>query len=253
MAASSRIAIALVLACGGCDLAFGLDGEEEPCALGSFDGALPTDIVEAEDFSIDWDETLAVYTKSGIAYERALPSATPAVIDLGPYNMLGLSLTPEGNALFYTASIEPPVLRGALRAGDAQWQLDAGTPRGSYAGTPSADVFGPRRVLVRMRMTGEEIVEYEDDNGRWVPVGDPHPVVGTIAPNLTPNGLTMVYAGFDDEQQPAIFAATRSSTAEWFGAPAIILRGMHRSPLLLGRCKRLYTIADGSVLRRFDR
>jgi hypothetical protein len=243
--------LALALACTGCDLAFGLDGEE-PCSLGSFDGAQTTDITEADDFSIDWDQTLAVYTRQGLAFEVALPSATPKPIDLGPYTMLALSLTPEGNALFYTASIEPPVLRGALRAGDAQWQLDAGVPRGSYAGTPSADVFGPRRVLVRMRAADAEVVEYEDDSGRWVPVGEPHVVEGAVAPNLTPNGLTMVYAGVDAEQQPAIFAATRASTADWFGPPTIILRGMHRSPLLFGRCKRLYTV-DTGVLRRFDR
>lgn len=252
MASSSRFVIALALACSGCDLAFGLDGEE-PCSLGSFDHAQTTDITTADDFSIDWDETLAVYTKSGLAYELALPDPTPIPVDLGPYTMLGLSLLPEGNVLFYTASIEPPTLKGALRAGDAQWLLDAGVPRGSYAGTPSADVFGPRHVIVRLRMTDDTVVEYEDDNGRWDLVGEPHPNTGTLAPNLTPNGLTMVYAGLDDDQQPAVFAATRKSTAEWFGEPTIVLRGAHRSPLMLGQCKRLYTVAEDGVLRRFER
>jgi hypothetical protein len=241
---------AALLALAGCDLVVGIDTQAEPCELGSFATATPVERAEIEDFSADWDLRFAVVMSKGSAYELDLSTEELTPIDLGPYSNFGLALVPEGNALFYTIVTEPYVLKGALR-GDA-WLLDAEVPRAAYAGTPSADVFGPRRLMVRERAESDLIQEYEDVSGRWTPVGEPHAIPAGRVPNLTPNGLTMVYAGTDAQGNPAIMAAQRRTTAEWFDDPTVLLAGTFWSAQLLGECKRLYA-GDGMTLRQYDR
>src|SRR6185503_16266524 len=170
------------------------------------------------------------------------------------------ALAPEGNAVFFTAQIEPQTLKGAVRGGDT-WQLGAEVPRGTYAGTPSADVFGPRRVLVRERVTSEDIQEFEDVDGHWQPIGVALPLVGLGAPNLTPNGLTMVYVGFDDALEHVVFARSRESVDAPFGEPVALRKGVMRAPQLCGKCKQLYVIDSGvgetggdtTLIVRYDR
>jgi hypothetical protein len=248
---SARSSVVALVALAGCDLVFGLDDKPEPCPLASFDGAAPTTITAAQHYSIDWDQTFAVISQEGASFEMALPDGAPTPTDLGLYMTLGLSLNPEANALFYTIMVEPMELKGALR-GDEGWRLDAVVPRGTFAGTPSADVFGPRRVMIRERELSADVQEFEDTNGVWKPIGAPLPIPGMLPPSLTPNGLTMVYAATDAEGAPMILAAQRSSVDAEFSAPTILLRGDYRAPQLCGMCQQLYVIS-GPDLVRFDR
>jgi hypothetical protein len=248
---------ALLLLLGGCDLAFGVGGEPDPCELASFDGARTTDIIPAYSFSVDWDQRFAVVRLDNeMSVEVDLPNGTPRPIDLGPYNNLSFSLAPEGTSLLYTSATEPPMLEGALRASPGSWKLDARVPIATYVGTPSADVFGPRRVLAKMRPLDETVQELEDENGTWVPVGDAHPLASDLAPNLTPNGLTAVFSRptlTETGVVHEIFGMTRASTDEWFGEPVKILaNGEDAHPQLLGQCQRLYTVHVGTM-RRYDR
>lgn len=234
---------ALLILLAGCDLAFGVHGDAQPCTPGAFTHAVYEDLAVAEDYSVDWDQTFAVIHRDGTTYHVPF-GGEPTQIDLGIYVPSGFALAPEGNALFFTAMVEPPLLQGALRTGDATWQAASVLPRGFFAGTPSADVFGPRRVLVAV---DGGVREFEDDAGRWITVGEPHVVDSLRAPNLTPDGLAAVYAGSD-----GIYAMTRPNIDAWFDAPVKILDGADRSPQLLGRCQRLYTTHD-NTLRRWDR
>ena len=254
---SARSSLVFLLL-GGCDLAFGVGGDPDPCELASFDKARSTDINMASTFSVDWDQRFAVVDlNTGLFAELDLPAGTSRLIDLGPSSPLSLALSPEGSALLYTTGGEPPILEGALRGEPGMWKLGARVPTATFVGTTSADVFGPRRALARIRPFDTELQELEDDNGTWVPVGDPHPFEGQSAPNLTPNGLTAVFAvrtptetSFTSE----IYGMTRASTAEWFGAPVKILANDKDSaPQLLGHCERLYTIHDENMMRRYDR
>jgi hypothetical protein len=247
--------LALLLGVCGCDVVFGLDEDPASCSQASFAQAKTTDIVAAEEVSVSWDMSRAVITSLGIPFEIALPGGQPVVMAIGPYVPVSLGLSPEGDSLLFTGAQETPTLYAAVRASSGTWRIDPNVPTGTYAGTPSADAFGPRRVLVRVHPIGP-IQEYEDDNGLWKPVGDPHDLEGVFSANLTPNGLTMVYAGTQIDTTPAVFAATRKTTAEWFGPPAVILPGAHTSPQLLDRCQRLYVIdsldQENSVLREYD-
>lgn len=235
---------ALFLLLAGCDLVFGVGEEQGPCTLGSFDGAPADEIVEATDFSVDWDQTFAIVSRETGTFELSFDGGIQKPIDFGAYINTGFALAPEGNALFYTSMVEPPLLQGALRTGDATWIPAAALPPGRFAGTPSADVFGPRRVLVTV---DGNVLEFEDDAGRWVGVGTAHPFDTLRAPNLTPDGLTAVYATSD-----GVYAMSRPNINEWFGAPVKILSTADGSPQLLGQCKRLYTTHD-NVLRRYQR
>ena len=243
-----RYLIAATILSGGCDLVIGLGGAPTPCDAVSFATAQPVDVAPAEDFSISWDGSLVVYANNGLPVEQILPDGPPSPIEL-VYRFVGLSLAPEADALFFTALIEPLTLVGAVRDHAGAWQLTRAVPRGTYAGTPSADAeaYGPRRVLVRLRDSAPDVQEYEDDAGTWVAVGNIHAVDGRDAPNLTPNGLTMVYA-----TDAGVFSAKRDSTSAWFGEPAMILPGAHTSPQLLGRCKQLYVIDNNQMVRRYD-
>jgi hypothetical protein len=248
--------IALVLsACTGCDAVFGLDESPAPCAPASFAQAKPTDVVAADHASVSWALDRAVISLNGLAYEVTLPSGQPAAIDIGPYMTHSLALSPEGTSLLFSIEEEPPRLYAADR-GTTGWNIDTNVPVGTFAGVPSADAFGPRRVLVRMRATGP-MQEYEDDSGTWKPVGDLHDYDGQLAPNLAPNGLTMVYAGTQQDGTPAVFEATRANTGSWFGEPTAILPADASDPQLLDRCHSLYVVeptgdVNAPMLRHYD-
>lgn len=249
MGASKLLAL---FALTGCDLVFGVDGEETPCTLGDY--AQAVDLVAAEAFTFDWDESFGVVQASdGLPYEIDRDGVVAGPIDLGSYLSVSLALAPEGNALFYTVIAEPMLLKGALRGEAMQYTLQAGVPRGTFAGTPSADVFGPRRVLVKLRpgLDDASIQEYEDNGAAWIAVGEPRAIATERAPNLTPDGLTMVYAGSSDAGEPAVFAAQRSSRNAAFGEPVRILDGAFTQVQLCGRCARLYA-TDGVMLRRYE-
>jgi hypothetical protein len=252
-----------LLLLGGCDLAFGVGGDPDPCELASFDSARPTEITTAFRFSVDWDQRFAVIVgNDGLNAEIELPSGTAHPIDLGPYNPVNLSLNPEGTALLYTSATEPPQLEGALRASPGSWQPAARTPVATYTGTPSADVFGPRRMLARMHEFDHDdqgqptVQELEDQDGTWVPIGTAHPLDADVPPNLTPNGLTAVFSRATIAETGVateIYGMTRPSTDVWFGEPVKILaNGNDQAPQLLGHCERLYTIHDGNKLTRYD-
>ncbi|HEX5061090.1 MAG TPA: hypothetical protein VFV99_17110 [Kofleriaceae bacterium] len=256
----ARFSLLALLA--GCDLALGVSGQPDPCPLAKFANPNQDNVVEADLFSIDWDQQLAVIQRGGIAYEVTLTDKSETLIDLGPYSPASLALAPEGGALFYAVSIEPLTLKGALRRGTAEWQLDAEVPRGTFAGTPSADAFGPRRVLVRMLSYSTTIQEYEvDEHGHWETVGEPFDFAGDLAPNLTPNGLTMVYSAKDSLGQPGVYAASRDDVDSPFGKPFLLRAGALQYPQLCGKCQQLYALVPNpdlastnrSVLVRFDR
>jgi hypothetical protein len=249
------VTAAVAVSIGGCDVVFGLSHDRDPCDATSFATATPKDLATAQDFSVSWDRSFAVVSGDLGAFEVTLADGTTTPIDLGIYNMSGLAMAPEGTSMFFTAVVEPPSLQGALRAGAASWvTTTARLPAGTFAGTPTADEFGPRRVLVRLRDATDQIQEYEDDDGLWKPHGDVHEVGAMFAPNLTPNGLSMVFAGTDPTTlEPAVFLATRASIDDWFGDPIAILPGPHRSPQLLDTCKALYVVDDPETLREYDR
>jgi hypothetical protein len=250
--------LALLLGvCSGCDSVLGFDTNPGPCSSASFANAKPTTVMTAEQFSISWDQTRAVVVQRGSTWEVSPLTAKPVAIDIGPYFPMSLGLSPEGDSLLFTAALEPPTLT-AVVGGNGTWRQDPNVPVGTFAGTPSADAFGPRRVLVHMR-PGGQLQEYEDDGGLWKTVGDGHDFNGPQSANLTPNGLTMVYTAPQDDGTSAVVLATRTSTAGWFGTPVVILAGDHQQPQLLGQCNSLFVLdpntdpaGQDSLVARYD-
>lgn len=244
-------ALLLVASLAGCDAVLGLDDDPGPCGTGSFADASTHDVAQAWTFSMTRDASLIVLVNAGVPFQiRA--GGDPEPIDLGAYLPASFSLAPDGSSLFYTASIEPPQLLGAYRAGDG-WQLSATVPRATYVGTPSAGEYGPRRMLARETMTSADLQEYEDVDGVWTPHGDPLPSPGAFAPNLTPTGLTMVFATSE-----GIWLASRDALDAAFAAPTLVLPGEHGAPQLLDNCHTLYTVDTemggyASTLRSYRR
>lgn len=247
----------------GCDAVFGLDGTDLPeCELASFRDVQPVTVVEnTEVFSWDRERDHLVIAADGSAFE--LDADFPAertVIDLQPnYQMTTVSLAPEGDQIFYTASIEPPQLFSARRDEVGGWRFDRNVPSGGGAGTPTLALLGPRRILVRVSFYANEVQEYEEqDGGTWKPVGDRHIVNADTVVNLSSDGLTMVYDGYDAEARRGVFAAQRSSLGEWFRGTIQILAGTHPSPQLSDSCEILHAIGDGDgttprALVRYER
>lgn len=253
------VCFGLWLGAGGCNLVLGVSSETAPCDDASFAAAAGTRITRAEAFSVSWDQDQVLYSADGITYDRPLPSGDPIAVDAVLYVAMALALSPEGDAMFVTAEIEPPVLQAAIRSSATHWTTDAIVPRGTLAGAPSAAEFGARRVLVRLRVDQPAVQEYEAAGDHWQPIGDVHPIGGPAVPNLTPNGLDMVYEDAD-ASGPAVFVAHRRSIDTWFGDPVAILPGEHRFPQLLGRCRTLYALdtragdpTSDLYVRRYDR
>ena len=248
----------LLSASTGCDVVFGLDESPAPCGTASFAQAKPVDVMAAEAASVSWQRDRAVITRNEMPFVVDLPSGEPVLIDIGPYATYSLSLAPEGTSLLFSAELEPPQLFAAVRGeSNTAWRIDPNVPIGTFAGVPSADAFGPRRVVARMGPNGP-LQEYEDDSGTWKPIGDRHDYDGQFAPNLTPNGLSMVYRGMQADMTPAIFVANRANTNAWFGMPTVILAGEHSDPQLLDQCHALYVVdatddVNSPMLRHYDR
>jgi hypothetical protein len=243
----ARSELVLLLALSGCDLVVGITDDPRPCDVGVFTGA-GTPLVEADAFSIDWDAQFAVMAHGGQSFQYSFGDGSKTPIDLGPYPPASFAMSPEGTGLLFTVGTEPPMLVAAARKDDQPWTMGGRTPAGTYAGTPSADAFGPRHALVRIHPTDVAVQEFIDDSGIWTPVGDPHDLPGIGAPNLTPSGLTMVYATGD-----GVYEATRSSRDGWFGEPVLVLPGVHRAPQLLGACSNLYVIDPSTMVTRYER
>jgi hypothetical protein len=225
----------------GCDTVFGLDQPLPHCSQASFAQATPVELGSGEAFSVSWETQRAVIVIAGSAAEMSLADGSLTPIDLGvPYSPLALGLSPEGDSLLFSSAIEPPQLFASVRGGSS-WRHDGNVPVGTYAGTPSEDSLGPRRVIVRMRPTGP-VQEYEDQGGLWKAVGGLHDFDGVFAANLTPNGLTMVYESSTGDGTSTIFEATRRSISDWFGAPVPILTGDVHAPQLVDDCHRLFVV-----------
>jgi hypothetical protein len=239
--ARSEWILALAL-CGGCDTVFSV-GDPQKCEIASFDHVKSQTLVAAQDFSVDWDEKYAVLGGTDGTYEYHFNGA-PTKIDLGPTIQTALALAPEADGVMWTSGGDPELLMAAGSHDGTTWTTGARVPRGTFAGTPSADSFGTRHVLVRLYDGQPSVQEYVDDSGVWHTAGDPHDVPGDLAPNLTPNGLTMVWSDAD-----GVHEATRDRVDAWFGKDALVLAGAHRAPQLLGHCDSLYTVDNGMLTR----
>lgn len=240
LARSEWIVVAAL--CGGCDAVFSV-GDTQACEVAAFDHVRSTALLAADDFSIDWDEKYAVLDIGGLPYEYRF-DGMPAPIDLGPTIPMTLALAPEASGLMWTTGGDPQLLMAAGSHDGTTWTTGTRVPKGTFAGTPSADSFGVRHLLVRLRYSEPAVQEYVDDNGVWMPTGDPHDIAGDVAPNLTPNGLTVVWSDAD-----GVHEATRDSIDTWFGKDTLVLAGAHTAPQLLGHCNTLYTIDDGMLTR----
>jgi hypothetical protein len=230
---------------------FGLSDTVDPCELddGAFDTAEPVDLGAAEDFSIAVDRDLAVVQVDGLIFEVRLGGGDPVPIFLGDYPAYAFGFAPEGDALFYSAPVEPIELLGAARGADGAWRLGRTVPKATFAGAPSADAYGPRRVIVRVRATDTAVRELEDVAGVWTPIGEPFEIgEGPFAPNLTPSALAMVWS-----TETAVLAATRATPDAPFAAPRTILSRRARAPQLAAdRCQTLYA-SELARLVRSDR
>jgi hypothetical protein len=241
-----------LLVCGGCDVAFDVTGYEAKCDLHPFsNNSSPRPIATALDFSMSEDASLLVGSTDAGFFEMTNDGA-PAAVDLGIYPSVAFALSPEGDQLFLSSvADEPPRIQSEERLRDEHWAVVGHVPAGVYAGTPSAHRFGPRRVLVRIEQVVPGVQEYiESDIDTWVPTGPVLAIDTVFAPNLSPNALTMVYAGPDatNDNNESVFARQRDALDEEFGAPVLVLEGVHRAPQLSARCDALYSVDDGEHL-----
>jgi hypothetical protein len=229
----------LTITVAGCDDVFGLTGYERACELRTFAGA-PTQLASGDDVSRD-DAGLLVGVSAGLPFEVA-PGGTAQPIDLGVYVPVGVSLSPEGDELFYSAEIEPPLLQLAHRAGDDSWTVGGAVPAGRFAGAPTAAELGPRHVLVRTNDATTDVQEYvETDRQTWAATGAVMQVPSVFAPSLLPNGLTLVYATTEDADAAGagVYAAQRDSVDDRFGAPRLVRAGTFGAATLSPLCDQL--------------
>jgi len=242
----------------GCDVVFGADiMPPAPCPTPSFDGAKTTDLMVADAFSLSWDRDRILLVRAGQLTEQTLPDGKPEPIDIGSYVPMSVSLAPEGDALFYSIAVEPPQLHAEVKRSSG-WITDDVVPIGTYAGTPSADEFGPRRVIVRLTDDTAMVQEYVAQGDAWFTADTPKPLDGAFTVNLSPDALDMTYLGVDSDGAPSVMLAHRTTTDVWFDPPTAILHGNHASPQLVDRCRQLYVIdpLDGpttqNTVRRYD-
>ena len=239
-------ATALVM-CGGCDVVFDVTGYDAKCDLHRFSAsASPRAIGSAIAFSTSEDTSLLLGATDGGEFFQMTDETSPTAVDLGIYPSLAFALSPEGDQLFLTSvADEPPRIQSEQRQPDGTWMVAGRVPAGTYAGTPSALRFGPRRLLVHLEPGEVGIQEYiESDLDTWLPAGPVLAIDTPFAPNLSPDALTMVYPAIDptDDGTPSVFARQRDALDEAFGDPVVLLDGDHGAPQLSTRCDSLLVV-----------
>ena len=255
-----QLSLLVVLNLAACDVVWGLSGEPSACELRSFDGIAEREMItDGERFTVDAAGKRSILDFSGTQFERTLDVEIDDRVQIQIGDLIAtrfLSLAPEGDVLFHSRSAEPMHVEIATRTAEGSWvAVDRTPPKGAIAGVPSALEFGPRRVIVRTRQVGSGILEYEDDGSSWVPIGEETPFPGGLPPNLTPNGLTMVYVDTDPQSgQPAVFAASRDSLSDAFGEAKLlrVTAGAATAQLVGNKsCDTLY-VSETGALRRYD-
>jgi hypothetical protein len=249
--------VGLGVSLAACDVVWGLSGEPGPCDLTAYDQAIASDLVSNLHVTVAAQAERLVFTNpANQTFEQPLAGGDPIAMSLGVYDPFTLALAPEGELLFHSASLEPPLLQVAERGADGTWRPSTRVPpKGVFAGVPTAADFGDRRVLVRTRFGRPEVQEYVDDGVRWVPVGEPFEVPGPFAPNLTISGLTMVFTAGEPSTGFQVLAANRNSVDDAFGEPS----ALHRSDVELAdaqlagkRCDTMF-VSEGGTLKRLER
>jgi hypothetical protein len=267
--------VVLGLGLGACDAVWGLTGEPPRCDLGTgaFDGIEAQDLkMTVEDYSVAVDVNRAIASLDGFSYEIDLEiNADPVKLELGEgFIQAGFGLAPEGDFLFFSNEIEPPDLGMAERTSEG-WKVSTRQPpKGVHAGTPTAKLFGARRVLVKIGQEGvveqagqvRDTQEYVEDGDSWRPVGDRQALATLFAPNLTPNGMTAVFVEQDADGNSVVVIATRKHVSDSFTDRTVIFRAdagssvrtaqLRGDDVLDKECSTLF-VDVGNQLQRFDR
>lgn len=251
-----QLSLLAVPGLAACDVVWGLSGEPSACELRSFDGIDDREMItDGDQFTVSSSGKRAIVDATGKQFERELDVEVTVEITVGLPTTKFISLGPEGDLLFHSQPAEPMHIEQATRTSDGIWiEAARNPPKGAIAGVPSASEFGPRHVIVRTRGVGSGILEYEEDGDAWLPVGDEQPFPGALPPNLTPNGLTMVFVDADPATgEPAVFAANRASVSESFGEPRLlrVTAGGKSGQLLGNSCDTLF-VSESGALRRYD-
>ena len=245
--ARSELLIALALV-SGCDVVVGLSGDQRPCGNARFGRQGHADRARPMTSRSTGTQTFAVLASDGAAVEYRFSDKSQT---------RDRSRRLQHHRARARARGQRPVLHGLDRAADldggrarrkSAWRTGQRVPQGTYAGTPSADTFGPRRSLVRARPRLRDGPGVRGSGRR----------VGRGRRSARRAGLRRAepHAERPDDglprrrrDSPGIFLATRASTDAWFGTPVLVLEGEHRFPQLLGRCSDLYVIDDGTLTR----
>ena len=239
----------------GCDAIFGLEDPSLPRCVPKegFDQATPRatrpDSVDISVFSLTADEVRGIYDINGINVE-AQRNDEPVRIPLEPmYPMVSVGMDPLGEYVFFTASIEPMTIFQMRKDDDDKWVFDPKVPKGTFAGTPSDSKSGkPVRVVVRLFALKDVFQEYERQaDGSWIPVNDPFELAAARGANLSPDGLVIVYDGFEDgPEERGVYVDDRDSFDETFGRGINIFAGTHQHPQLFDDCSVLYAIDEST-------
>ena len=272
-----RPALVLWLA-AGCNQAYGLeptylvDARAEGCPPPgtplAFESA-PTTIINdrlLNYYQFDVGRTAAIAVKSNTVFSGALdaPLDAIAITDANLDHELRVArLAPEGDQIFVQIrdrTTDVTTVERFDRVGDA-WQL-AGTLPITLAdefdriSAPTARERGPRRMLLLTRASVgfakviQELVE--DDAGNWGPAGEPYAsfalgVDGIFDPNLSADGLRIVFSGFGFSGENAVYYVDRASVDERFAAAtpvfSLLGNGLALSPFLADDCARMYFYA----------
>lgn len=250
--------VLLLVALCGCDAVFGLDDAALPeCFVDAdqFKGTTPQILREVEVFSFSAKRDRAIAAIGGITVETESDGANPKPIDITPtYPMVAVAVEPNHDYFMFTASIEPPTLFMAFQE-NGKWKFDPRVPKGTVAGTPSDTMSGkPVRVVVRLFQNQQLFQEYErDDDGNWVPFGGRFELDAYAGANMTQDGLSIVFDGFDEDDMPGVYVAQRGAISNSFGEPNRVLEGVHQQPQLFGTCNTLYTVDEVEQARRLVR
>ena len=217
-------------------------------------------------YQFDVGRTFAIAVKSNKVYRGAIdqPLVETAISDDDLNHELGIArLAPEGDQIFVqirNKQTDATTVERFDAAGDGMWTAIGPVTikladEFDRISAPSRREGGRRLLLLTRASVGfskvvQELVE--DDAGQWTTVGAPYAafdlgVDAIFDPNLSADGLRLVFSGFGFSGENAIYYTDRASVDERFhqASPvfSLIGNGQALSPFVDNDCDRMYFYA----------
>ena len=207
-------------------------------------------------YSLSAAGDLALVDCAGMINQGSMEGGfAPVLFVSDPGDLAVPKITPEGDEMFVRAGSRAPIIDIYKKVAVATWRFTATTGVSGDAdmsfSAPSSRSSGRRIIIATATLSPPQFDEYVATGTTWMfertHTADMLGVAQMRQPDLTPDGLHLVFSGSVDSGETSIFYVSRSSVEEQFttASPLALKVTNPQWPHMTSDCARLYI--DGEM------